>query len=391
MNRSDVLILGGGLVGCSAAFFLRSQHGKSVTLLERELVGRQASGTNFGNVRRQGRDLAQMPLANRARAVWGRVNRLLGEDLEFTPYGHLRVCYTETQAAVIERHARDVKPLGLDLELFSAEQLRRRWGIFGPGVVAGSLSPQDGHANPRLAGPAFARAATRAGANIVEHAEVLRVEREGNGVHSGFIAHTADGQRHFGEQLLVACGAWSARFVQQFGETVPLEARGPQMGVTEALPYAIGPSIGLSSPIETEGMYFRQVRRGNIVFGGGPKGTAQPEAIRAYVWPENVLRQLRELRRFVPAFANVQLLRVWSGIEGYTADWAPVMGPSGTTPGVHYAFGFNGEGFAIGPGVGEVMAECLATGGSSTPIEAFGIGRFAPAGQVQGQAQAQLA
>jgi sarcosine oxidase subunit beta len=341
---TDVLVLGGGLMGTTTAFFLR-QHGLSVTLLERELVGRQASGTNFGNVRRQGRALHQMPLANRARDVWGRVKTLLGEDLEFVPYGHLRVCYTEAQAAVLEQHARDVKPLGLDLELFNAEQLRQRWGIFAPGVVAGSYSPQDGHANPRLAGPA--------------------------------IAHTADGRRFRAPQLLVACGAWSNRMAEQFGEPVPLEARGPQMGVTEPLPYAIGPSIGLSSPIEYEGLYFRQISRGNIVFGGGLKGPAHTDTIRAYVKPDNVLRQLRELRRFVPAFEHVQLIRVWSGIEGYTADWQPVMGPSAKVPGLHYAFGFNGEGFAISPGVGETMAELIATGHTSIPLEPYAIGRFA--------------
>nr|WP_315232077.1 FAD-binding oxidoreductase [uncultured Albidiferax sp.] len=369
---TDVLVLGGGLMGTSTAFFLR-QHGKSVTLLERELVGRQASGTNFGNVRRQGRELHQMPLANRARAVWGRIKELLGEDVEFVPYGHLRVCYTEKQAAVIEKHARDVKPLGLDLELFSAEQLQKRWGIFAPSVVAGSYSPQDGHANPRLAGPAFARAAQRAGANIVEHAEVVQVERDGN----GFVAHTADGRRFRAPQMLVACGAWSNRMAEQFGERVPMEARGPQMGVTEPLPYAIGPSIGLSSPIETEGLYFRQIARGNIVFGGGLKGPAHADLVRAYVKPDNVLRQLRELRRFVPAFAQVQLIRVWSGIEGYTVDWQPVMGPSAKVPGLHYAFGFNGEGFAISPGVGETMAELMATGNTSIPLAPYWIGRFA--------------
>ena len=94
------------------------------------------------------------------------------------------------------------------------------------------------------------------------------------------------------------------------------------------------------------------------------------DLIRAYVKPDNVLRQLRELRRLVPAFEHVQLIRVWSGIEGYTADWQPVMGPSALVPGLHYAFGFNGEGFAIGPGVGETMAELIATGRTSTPIEA---------------------
>jgi sarcosine oxidase subunit beta len=376
MKHSDVLVLGGGLMGTSAAFFLRHQHRHSVTLLERERVGRQASGTNFGNVRRQGRELTQMPLANRARAVWGRINELLGEDLEFVPYGHLRVCYTEAQAAALERHAREVKPLGLDLELFNAEQLRRRWGIFAPEVVAGSLSPRDGHANPRLASPAFARAAQRQGVQVIENAEVVHVERD----HGGFVAHTVDGVSHRGEQLLVCCGAWSDRIAALFGETVPLEARGPQMGVTEPLPYAIGPSIGLSSPVETEGLYFRQIRRGNIIFGGGLKGPAQTDAIRAYVKPDNTLRQLRELRRFVPAFDRVQLIRVWSGIEGYTADWQPVLGASASMSGLHYAFGFNGEGFAIGPGVGEVMAELIATGRTTTPIETFSIARFAKAG-----------
>jgi sarcosine oxidase subunit beta len=313
-----------------------------------------------------------MPLANRARAVWGRVNELLGEDLEFVPYGHLRVCYTHQQADVLEQHARDVKPLGLELELFSAAQLQRRYGIFANEVVAGSLSPHDGHANPRLAGPAFARAARRAGAEVVEHAEVVHVERDAD----AFIAHTADGLRWRAPQLLVACGAWSNRIAALFGEAVPLDARGPQMGVTEPLPYAIGPSIGLSSPIEHEGLYFRQIRRGNVVFGGGLKGPASAEHVRAYVKPDNVLRQLRELRRFVPAFENVQLIRVWSGIEGYTGDWQPVMGPSAATPGLHYAFGFNGEGFAISPGVGEVMAELIATGRTSTPIDSFSVGRF---------------
>lgn len=381
-QRSDVLVLGGGLVGTTAAFFLRRDHGLAVTLLERELIGRQASGTNFGNVRRQGRALAQIPLAHRARAVWGRLAELLGEDVEFVPYGHLRVCYTASQAAVLEQHARDVRPLGLELELFDAQALRRRWGIFSPEIVAGSLSPHDGHANPRLAAPAFGRAAQRAGAQVLEHSKVVHVERDG----ADFVAHTADGRRYRAAQLLVASGAWSGRFAQAFGEPIPMEARGPQMGVTEPLPYAIGPSIGISSPIESDGLYFRQVARGNIVFGGGLKGPADTGTLRASVRPQNTLRQFRELRRFVPAFENVQLIRVWSGIEGYTGDSVPVLGPSRRVAGLHYAFGFNGEGFAIGPGVGEVMAEVIATGKTSTPIDAFSIDRFAvdaAAGQPQ--------
>ena len=75
-SAADVLIVGGGLMGAATAFFLR-RRGRSVILLERDLVGQHASGTNFGNVRRQGRFLPQLPLANRARELWGRLPELI--------------------------------------------------------------------------------------------------------------------------------------------------------------------------------------------------------------------------------------------------------------------------------------------------------------------------
>lgn len=375
VTSSDAVIVGGGLIGLTAAFFLR-QRGKSVTLLERELVGRQASGTNFGNVRRQGRALAQMPLANRARDVWERVRELTGEDIEFRAHGNLRICYTEAQAAMLEKYAASVRPLGLDLELLTKQQVKDRYGFFSDEVILGSLSPNDGHANPRIAGPAFARAARRDGAVILEHTPVTRVEYDGRD-GSGFIVHASDGRRFRGEQMLIATGAWSRQFAAAFGEDITMVARGPQMGVTEPLPYAIGPSIAVSSPIDYEVVYFRQVARGNIVFGGGLRPLADIDAVRAHVEPDNTLRQFRELRRYAPAFRNLQLIRVWSGIEGYVADGVPIIGASAKVPGLHYAFGMNGEGFAISLGIGEVMAELIATGATPTPIDAFSIGRFA--------------
>ena len=78
----------------------------------------------------------------------------------------------------------------------------------------------------------------------------------------------------------------------------------------------------------------------------------------------------------MPAFGQLDLIRIWSGVEGYTAECSPVMGPSATTPGLFYAFGFSGHGFQLGPGVGDVMAELIDTGQSSVPIAPFGIERF---------------
>lgn len=373
-KAADVIIVGGGIMGASAALFLR-QRGRSVILLERGLVGQQASGVNFGNVRRQGRPLFQLPLANRARDIWGRLPELLGEDCEFLPAGHVRVFYSDEFAAKGEQYARDAKAHDLHLELFAGNALRNRFPYLGRDVIMASLGPQDGHANPRLVAPAFSRAARRAGAAIEENTEVLAIQKVGDDFH----AATRDRGTFRAPNLIVAAGAWSGALAASFGEPVPLTAKGPQMGVTEPVPYRIGPSLGVSTSVEADTVYLRQVKRGNIVFGGGTRGEADIDAIRAYVDPANTLNQLPRLQRLVPGVGPLRLIRTWSGIESYLPDDLPVLGASETTPGLFYAFGFCGAGFQIGPGVGEVLAELVDTGTTVTPIEPFHIRRFAPA------------
>jgi sarcosine oxidase subunit beta len=370
--RADVVIVGGGLMGAASAFFLR-RRGRSVILLERDLVGQQASGVNFGNVRRQGRFLPQLPLAHRSRAIWGRLQELLGEDAEFLPTGHVRGVYDREQLGVVEQYAADARGWGLQLELLGRDALRRRFPFFGPEVIAGSWSADDGHANPRLAAPAFGRAARREGAQVIEQCEVLSVQKDGE----DFRVDTADGRRVRAPIALICAGAWGDRLAAAFGEPVPMKPQGPQMGVTEPVPYRITPVVGLASAVAHEVIYFRQVKRGNIVFGGGLRGPAYPDTRRAYPLPDRLPRQLRELRRLAPALAKLQVLRTWSGIEGYLDDDLPVMGASARVSGLYHAFGFCGHGFQLGPGVGDVMAELIDTGRTSTPIEPFHIGRFA--------------
>src|SRR5690606_39052173 len=261
-----------GLMGVATAFFLR-RRGVSVILLERGLVGQQASGVNFGNVRRQGRFLPQLPLANRAREIWGRLPELIGDDVEFLPLGHIRVCFSEEDAAVLEAHARDVRDYGLELEIISRNALRDRCPYFSPEVVAGSLSPDDGHAKPRLVTPAFARAAVRAGAVVHENTEVASITRVGE----DFVVETVGGGRFRAPAVQISTGAWAGEMTARLGETVPYTVHGPQMAVTEPLPYRIEPSIGVYSRDKTDAVYLRQVTRGNVVYGGGWRGQAHAD------------------------------------------------------------------------------------------------------------------
>ena len=368
---ADVIVIGGGFMGAASAFFLR-QRGRSVILIERGLVGQQASGVNFGNVRRQGRFLPQLPLANRSREIWGKLKELIGEDVEFLPTGHIRICYEKEQIGRLEQHAADVREYGLELELIGRNALKKRFPFLGPEPIAGSFSPNDGHANPRLAAPAFGRAAVRADVKLFEKTEIESILKAGE----DFEVASSDGRIFRGPVVLVTAGAWGSALSEQFGEAVPLEAQGPQMAVTEPVPYAITPVVGVASPHNEETVYLRQVTRGNIVFGGGRRGPALSDIRRAYVMPDNTLRQFKQVRRLVPALTNLNIIRTWSGIEGYMPDDIPIMGPSARAAGLFYAFGFCGHGFQLGPGVGDVMAELIDRGETTTPISPFAIARF---------------
>lgn len=370
-RAADVVIVGGGFMGAATAFFLR-RRGLSVVLVERGFVGAQASGVNFGNVRRQGRYLPQLPLANRSREIWGRLGALIGEEAEFLPSGHIRVVYDREEIGRVEAYREAAREYGLELELLTSNVLRRDYPYLAPEALMGSYSPQDGHANPRLAAPAFGRAAARLGAVVLEQTEVLAIEK---GAEDFTVETTAGPIR--APVVQVSAGAWAGALAERFGEPVPIAAHGPQMAVTEPLPYRIEPVLGVATSDNLQTVYARQVARGNVVFGGGNRGAAYPDLRRAYAVPDNLVDQFRQMRRMLPGLRNVAVIRTWSGIEGYMPDMIPVMGASGRVPGLYYAFGFCGHGFQLGPGVGDVMAELIATGATTTPIAPFSIKRFA--------------
>jgi len=361
-------------MGTAAALFLR-RRGISVILIERNLVGQQASGVNFGNVRRQGRYLPQLPLANRSRQLWDELPALIGEDIEFMATGSIRVAYEEAEVAALEQYAAQARLWGLDLELLGCSEVHKRFPFLGPDVVGGSWAPDDGHANPRLAAPAFGRAAKRLGARILENCKVVDMRKDS----TDFVVSTEHGVTVKAPAALVCTGAWAGDLAARFGEPVPIVPKGPTMGVTEPVPYAFVPPVSVSSRLPHEGVYFRQVKRGNIVFGGAWRNVVYLDERRAQVKPEFTLRQIEQLRRLVPRLRDLHVLRTWTGVEGYLPDEIPVVGASDRVSGLYYSFGFCGHGFQLGPGVGDVMAELIATGTTSTNIQPFHIRRFCSA------------
>ncbi len=365
--EADAVVIGGGIVGGSAALFMR-RAGLSVVLVDKGYCGAQASGVNYGGVRRQGRAPEQVPLAQRSHALWGRLPELIGIDGEYMRCGHLKLARTPEQFAKLEAYAATVRPLGLELELIGGNAVRARFPWLTGDVAGASLCRDDGHANPRLVSPAFARAARTAGAIVLENTPVLEARHTGNG-----FAVLAGGGIEIRSRLLFNCaGAWSDRFAADFGEPVPLTRIYPSMVVTEPLRYRLPMSLGE----EGGGFYGRQVTRGNYVMGGG-RGIPleSPDYSRPSVDAASSV-MLRAIELF-PHLRHAQVIRFWSGTEAEMPDDNPVIGPSSRVSGLHHAFGFCGAGFQTGPAVGAVLADFALKGETETPVGAFAIDRFA--------------
>lgn len=362
----DVLIQGGGGAGCSAALHL-AQRGVRVILLERGLVGGQASGVNYGGVRQQGRNPAELPIARRSREIWGRMKELVGTEAEFTVTGHLKLARSDAEEAELIAYLDVAKQYDLPLRMVGRNAIHKEYPWLGQKVVAGSFAPEDGAANPRLLAPALAHAARAAGADIREHAEVVDHAHDG----ALFTLRTKAGDSFSAPVLLNMAGFWGGRVAEAFGEAVPVAPLSPNMAVTEPLPYVIEPNLGVVGG----NVYLRQIPRGNIILGGG-----HGENDAAIPWsrplPEVTIEAARLAVEIVPMLAGAQIIRSWTGIDGKMPDGIPVIGRSRTTPGLFHAFGFSGHGFQLGPGIGAIMTELVVDGHTDIPLAPFRIERF---------------
>ncbi len=362
--NSDVIVIGGGIVGSSAALFM-SQKGLKVTLLERDTCGSRSSGVNFGGVRCQGRPVTHLPLAIKAREIWQNLENLLGGRFEYTVTGHLKLARSESEMAMLNDYYKQSQNHGLDLEIVTGAQIRKKYPWMGNQIVGGSFSPLDGQANPRILSPAFAAAADKAGTRVVERQPVQQVEYDGKQYRV-----TTDSGLYQADQLVICAGAWSNKIAEQLDEKFPLESGFPAMAVTEPVPYFIHPCLG----VQGGDIYCRQVTRGNVVFGGG-RGIGIGES-SSRATGANLINLMQHLLSLIPSLKNTQIIRSWSGMEGFLPDHAPIIDQSRNHRGLFYGFGFSGGGFEIGPGAGMALADLVSEGKSTIDITPFQIDRF---------------
>jgi sarcosine oxidase subunit beta len=322
---------------------------------------------NYGGVRQQGRHAAELPIARRSREMWGRMREIAGTDAEFTVTTHLKLARNAVEEAELVAYLDVARDYGLSLRMVGSNSIHLEYPWLSKSVVAGSLSPEDGSANPRLLAPALAHAARASGAVICEGARIVEYAHAG-GV---FLLRAEDGREFRAPLLLNVAGFWGGAVAEAFEEKVPIEPLSPNMMVTEPLPYFITPNIGVVGG----NVYLRQIPRGNVIIGGG-HGESDPSRPWSRALPEVSLQTQAHAVALVPELAGAHVIRSWSGIDGVTPDRLPVIGPSRTMPGLFHAFGFSGAGFQLGPAIGAIMTELMVDHATDVPLAPFRIDRF---------------
>ncbi|MFZ5782532.1 MAG: NAD(P)/FAD-dependent oxidoreductase [Pseudomonadota bacterium] len=367
-RTADVVVIGGGIHGCSTALHLALRGVKPV-LVEKDYAGRHASGVNAGGVRQLARHVAEIPLSIASMAIWEGIEDLVGDDCGFSSHGTVLVAESGEELTSFAARVDDLRLRGFaHEELIDGAELKRLVPAVSDHCPGGVVSRRDGAADPFRTTQAFRRRAIEKGAVVLEGVRVTGLARNG----SVWRVETSDGPIE-APKVVNAAGAWADRIAAQLGEPVPLEVIAPMLMVTSRVPHFIEPVVILRG----RKLSFKQLANGTVVVGGGHLAVPYRDENRTVLDWTKLTASARTVWELFRAMRDATIVRAWAGIEARMPDDIPVVGPSSTSEGIYHQFGFSAHGFQLGPGTGAMMAELVATGRTNTPIDGLGIDRFA--------------
>jgi len=374
----DVLVVGGGVTGCSAAWHLAG-YGAEVLLLEQFDLNTQASGRNAGSLHGQiqhgsflefgdewGRAfLPALLFLHRSLDIWRGLGERLSTDLEVSLNGGLLIAETADQMRDIERKVAIERSAGVESDLLDRQDLAKVAPYVSSRMVGAQLSRVEGKANPMLAAPALARAAIGRGAVIQVNTKVRGLDW-GNGV---FTAITSTG-KVTARRVVLVTGNSLNRFASLWGRPLPIMDDPAQVGATEPMAPMVHHLVYYAGGQLT----FKQAKAGTLLIGGGWSSDIDPSTGVTRVNPANLVANMRVALRVVPSLAGVRLIRTWSGAGLATPDLSPIiarLGPPGLVVGVYPHMGLT-----AGPLLGRVLAQLALDRPPEVDLTPFAPDRF---------------
>ena len=369
-NCAEVIIIGGGVIGCATAYYL-AKAGTSVIVLEgSDHIGNGGSSRNGGGVRQSGRDPRELPLAMYGiRNLWPHLSEELETDCEYHQDGNLRLGKTEKHREILEGLADRARACGLDVRMIDGDEVRRINPHLSHEVTVASWCPTDGHANPLTTTLGFYKMARRLGARFITGEPVTELRTVKGKIRKVITPNNV----YEGEQVLVAAGLHSREILGTVGIDVPMDSSLLEALVTEAE----GPMFDQMLGTADADFYGHQTKHGSFVFGGSSglepfyKDNGTPVASS-----RTAPCICRGIMKYFPELADAKIVRTWAGWSDRSADGVPVLGAVDEIPGLYAACAFTGHGFGISPAVGDQLAKLIRTGSTDVDLSPLRYDRF---------------
>jgi sarcosine oxidase, subunit beta len=355
MERTEILIIGAGVVGSAIAYHL-ALDGRPVLVVDRSGIAEApaASWASAGGVRRQGRDPAEAALASAAIARWPTLEHELQADLHYRQGGNLLLAESDAEAASLVAFIQEQQAMGFaDVRLLDRDDVRALVPGVGDHIVAGSFSPADGQADPARTTQAFAAAAQRHGVRYWIETDCTMLRGRGSQVVG---AQTSRGDIS-AETVVLAAGAWSDMLAATVGLRLPIRTRAYQMlRSTPAPPDVLTPVV---SAVERT-LSLKQLPDGAFLLGGGWPGDPTIDRRGFTLRQASIDGNWAAACAILPLLGEQRLERAWCGLEAESVDEIPFVGRVPGLEGLVVAVGFSGHGFAIAPAVGRAVADQIA-------------------------------
>ena len=363
----DVIVIGGGVIGCSIAWRL-AQAGLKVTVIERGRVGCEASRAAAGMLSPQGGAESGGPffeLCLRSRAMYREfgleVTEASGIDIEYKDEGTLFVVVEGEDQEEKTMWAKWQFEAGLPLERLSADEVLKIEPAVTQSAARAIFLPQEHQVENRLLMDALEVAIKRAGVELIEGASVTAVTT-GRGKVTGVVCGS---QRHPADLVVVAAGTWSSQLLEPLGLNVRITpARGQMIAVR-------GQAFPINRVLHSSKVYVVPRRDGRILIGA----TVERTGFRKAVTVGAIKHLLSAAVELVPSIGQFEIDETWSGLRPETPDHLPIIGPSGVDN-LLLATGHFRNGILLAPITAELVAEFISSGGVSDQLKPFGVERF---------------
>lgn len=345
-RRFDLVVVGGGVHGCTAALFA-ARGGMSVALVERGALCREASGVNAGTLTMQMTRVALIPYALRAHAMWADARNWLGHDVGVVVCDGLSLAFTEHEEALLSFRAGKRREAGAPINLISGAQAREVEPGLGEGVRLAGHCKVDGYANAYLTGLAYRTALVDAGVTLFEHTEAVGIDS----VDRGYTVLTR-AEPVMATRLVIAGGVWIEPMLKWLGVDLPIKVLVNQLAVTERQRPVMRTVIGIASGL----LSLKQYPHGTTVIGGGWQGVGDRHRGGVALLPQRLIGNVRLACHAIPALKQSRLVRAWAGLEAETADALPAVGP---IPGHEHAYvcGSVHSGYTSGIYIAKLLAQ----------------------------------